>query len=41
MTGFTQITIVVIDPEKSRCKLIGVEMRGVESSMKIVMLGAT
>ena len=29
------------DPDKTRCKVIGVEMKGVESSMKIVALGAT
>ena len=29
------------DPEKVRYKVIGVEMKGMESSMKLVALGAT
>ena len=29
------------DPEKVRYKVIGVEMKGMESSMKLVELGAT
>ena len=28
-------------PEKMRCKVIGVEMKGVKSNMKIVALGTT
>ena len=28
------------DPEKVRYKVIGVEMKGVESSMKLVAMGA-
>ena len=30
-----------IHPEKVRYKVIGVEMKGMESSMKLVALGAT
>ena len=30
-----------IDPEKVRYKVIGVEIKGMESSMKLVALGAT
>ena len=30
-----------MDPEKVRYKVIGVEMKGMESSMKLVALGAT
>ena len=30
-----------IYPEKDRYKVIGVEMKGMESSMKLVALGAT
>ena len=44
----TRITIVELvhrwplaDPEKVRYKVIGVEMKGMESSMKLVALGAT
>ena len=31
----------MLDPEKVRYKVIGVEMKGMESSMKLVALGAT
>ena len=30
-----------VNPEKVRYKVIGVEMKGMESSMKLVALGAT
>ena len=33
--------IKISDPEKIRYKVIGVEMKGMESSMKLVALGAT
>ena len=32
---------LTLDPEKVRYKVIGVEMKGMESSMKLVALGAT
>ena len=32
---------ILIHPEKVRYKVIGVEMKGMESSMKLVALGAT
>ena len=32
---------VLVYPEKVRYKVIGVEMKGMESSMKLVALGAT
>ena len=31
----------IVDPEKVRYKVIGGEMKGMESSMKLVALGAT
>ena len=33
--------VLSVDPEKVRYKVIGVEMKGMESSMKLVALGAT
>ena len=33
--------ITLRNPEKVRYKVIGVEMKGMESSMKLVALGAT
>ena len=33
--------VITMDPEKVRYKVIGGEMKGMESSMKLVALGAT
>ena len=33
--------LYILDPEKVRYKVIGEEMKGMESSMKLVALGAT
>ena len=43
MNFFTLLskTLWVRHPEKVRYKVIGVEMKGIESSMKLVPLGAT